>query len=91
MPNEPTLDFGEHCRRALEEEQCPLLTEEQRSALIALDKRLDGMSGEKNAELWSEDTLQNSSEWEEVGREARKILDSFGWPLRKLPWAADPL
>jgi hypothetical protein len=57
------------------------LTDEQRSSLAALDALTNGMSGEQNAELWTDDALRSRPEWDEVRREARKILELFQWPL----------
>ncbi len=49
-------DFDNWCRWALASADLKL-TEEQRSRLSALNRRLDQMSGEHNAELWTEDAL----------------------------------
>ena len=57
------------------------LTEEQRSNLLALDAHTSSMSGEHNAELWTDDALRSRPEWEEVRRQARKILELFQWPI----------
>ncbi len=73
-------DFDNWCRWALASADLKL-TEEQRSRLSALNRRLDQMSGEHNAELWTEDALRSRPEWEEVRREAREILELFQWPI----------
>jgi hypothetical protein len=59
------------------------ITDEQRSALSALDARLNEMSErhERDKELWTEEGLRSRPEWKEVRRDARKTLESFQWPL----------
>jgi hypothetical protein len=37
------------------------------------------MSGEDNADLWTEDAIRFRAEWDEVREKARRILDVFGW------------
>lgn len=81
IPFEIADEFDNWCRWALRGAHAPQLTDQQRSALIALDKRLDEMSGEEHAELWSEDALRSRPEWDEVRDEAREILDLFGWAI----------
>ncbi len=73
-------DFDIVCRWALNTTDARL-TEEQRSRLAALDARLDKMSGELNADLWTDDALRSRPEWEEVRRNARTILELFQWPI----------
>jgi hypothetical protein len=79
IPFEIADDFGNHCRWILEGKDAPKLTSEQRSRLAALDRRLDAMSGEDNADLWTEDAIRFRAEWDEVREKARRILDVFGW------------
>lgn len=57
------------------------LTEEQRSRLIAMDDFIKGMSGQRNARLWTDDALRSRPEWEEIRRQARRILGLFQWPM----------
>ena len=81
IPFEIADDFDNWCRWALAGVDAPQLTNEQRSALIGLNKRLDEMSGQEHEELWTEDALRCRPEWDEVRDEARKILDLFGWAI----------
>jgi hypothetical protein len=81
VADEIALDFDNWCRWALNGSEAPTLTDEQRSCLASLDQRLEEMSGEHNAELWTEDALRIRPEWDEVRREARKILELFGWSI----------
>ena len=73
-------DFGHWCGWVLESKDVKL-TDEQRSRLTALDARLDEMSGEHNAELWTDDALRSRPEWEEGRRDARTILELLQWPM----------
>lgn len=51
-----------------------LLSEHQKSVVRALDKQLGEMSGSDRAELWSEEALRTSPEWERVRSLARSAL-----------------
>ena len=53
-----------------------------RGEKYGLDTRLDEMSGPHNAELWT-DALRSRPEWEEARRQAREILDVFGWSIEE--------
>jgi hypothetical protein len=81
IPFEIADEFSNWCRWALGGVDAPQLTNEQRSCLIALDRRFDEMSGEENAHLWTEDALRCRPEWDEAREEARKILDLFEWEI----------
>lgn len=43
-----------------------LLANRQASAVAAVDKKLQEMSGEENKDLWTEAALRDSSEWAQV-------------------------
>lgn len=60
-------------------------TDEQRAALRALDARLNEMSErhEEDSELWTEQGLRGRPEWEEVRRDARRILELFQWEFEE--------
>ncbi|MGD9723761.1 MAG: hypothetical protein AB7U76_21200 [Pirellulales bacterium] len=79
VADEIALDFDNWCRWALEGAGAPELTNEQRASLIALDHRFDQMSGEHNAELWTDHALRSRPEWAEVRRDAQTILRQMGW------------
>jgi hypothetical protein len=81
IEDEIAIDFDSYCQWALEGYQAPDLSSEQRSSLLALNTRLDQMSGQKNADLWTDDALRTRAEWEQVRNDARKILAVFGWPM----------
>lgn len=59
------------------------ITDEQQSALSALDVRLNEMSEnhESDKELWTEEGLRHRPEWKEIRRDARRILELFQWPV----------
>ena len=79
VPFEIADDFGNWCQWVLNAADVRL-TNQQRSCLISLDTRLNRMSGEDNADLWTEDALRSRPEWEEVRSEALDLLDLFEWP-----------
>lgn len=79
VADEVALDFSNWCRWALESPIAPVLTNEQRSRLIALETRFERMSSLRNAELWTDEALRSHSEWECVRSDARGIMDAFGW------------
>jgi hypothetical protein len=81
VADEIALDYDNCCGWALEGYKAPVLTDEQRSSLVALDERLNRMSGKHNAELWTDEALRCSPEWDEVRKDARRIMDSFGWSM----------
>lgn len=81
IEDEIAIDFDSYCQWALEGYQAPKLSNEQRTSLLALNTRLDEMSGQQNADLWTDDALRTRAEWEQVRSDARKILDVFGWSM----------
>ena len=80
VPFEVADDFGNWCRWALVSADVSL-TDEQRGSLMSLDRCLDEMSGEHNADLWTEDALRSRAEWDDVRRQARRVLELFHWSL----------
>lgn len=77
--DELALEFEEHYALvlALPEDTMSL---EQRSAIAGLDEFLSSMSGERNADLWTEHGLRYAAEWNRVRALARDILQAMGWP-----------
>jgi hypothetical protein len=61
------------------------LTAEQLSALASLAALLAEMSGEKNAELWTDAALAHLPRWQEVREHARSALQAFQWTLETPP------
>jgi hypothetical protein len=61
------------------------LTNEQQAAINALDARLNDMSErhERDPALWTEEGLRCRREWEEVRRDARKVLELVQWPIEE--------
>ncbi len=56
------------------------LTNAQLAALADLDRLLGAMSGPERPELWSEDALRTTPEWEQVRELARKTLTLLDAP-----------
>src|SRR4051794_33290736 len=79
--DEIAIGFDNWCTWALRGAGAPVLTEKQRSSLIALNSRLDRMSDEHNADLWTDDALRYNPEWDDIREDARRILDAFGWSI----------
>ena len=79
-PFEIADGFGNWCRWVLQAKGV-VLTDEQRSCLSSLDLRFDNMSGEHNARLWTEAAVRFNPEWDGARREARKVMESFGWTV----------
>lgn len=80
VADEIGLDFGHWCSWALEGHEAPALTDEQRSRLVRLNEWLIEMASRHDG-TGTEDAVRNRPEWEEVRRQARGILDSFGWSI----------
>jgi hypothetical protein len=76
VPFEVVDDVGHSSRWVLQSTDVEL-SDEQRSSLIALDALTDEMN--HNADLWNDDALRSRPEWDEVRRQARKILELFQW------------
>lgn len=57
------------------------ISDEQRSAVNALDARLNEMSDrhEEDVELWTEEGLRHRDEWRNVRRDAQMLLELFHW------------
>jgi hypothetical protein len=72
------LDFDHWCLRILTKFPGQL-TFRQKALLNALDAYLDAMSGEGNEDLWTEEAIRRSREWEDVRQLARQALEAFGW------------
>ena len=53
--------------------------------LKELDQYFNDISGESNADLWTEQELKNRNEWEFVREKAKAILVVFGWDLENPP------
>ncbi|WP_437527220.1 hypothetical protein WME79_42415 [Sorangium sp. So ce726] len=71
-------DF-DSARRAFLAETLPL-ARPQREALDSLDRYLDALSGEHNAEFWLDaDQLSLDPRWEVIRAKARLTLVAFGW------------
>lgn len=57
----------------------------QIAALKSIDDLLEKMSGEKNAEYWTDEAVRSGNQWAEVRLLAKKALDEFGWRLEEPP------
>lgn len=60
-------------------------SDEQRTAVQALDEILDRMSGEENASFWTEEALRADPTWDQIRSIAKAVVATFGWELRPPP------
>lgn len=61
--------------------EAPPLASPQRDAIDSLDRYLDALSGEHNADFWLDaDQLSLDPRWEVIRAKARLTLVAFGWP-----------
>jgi hypothetical protein len=57
--------------------------------LEIIDRMLGEMSGEENAERWTDDAVRTLSDWSTIRALARRALDTLGWELAPPPSFAD--
>jgi hypothetical protein len=86
-PDELVLNLEEALNGLLGHED--QLTEEQWSAVRALDARILAMSGEHHAEFWTEEALRGDPRWEEIRGLAKRAAEVCGWKLRAPPASDD--
>lgn len=64
----------------------PVLAESQRAAIEELNRYLDELSGEHNAEFWlNADRLGQDRRWDSIRKKAGAVLDALGWPHDQPP------
>lgn len=61
-----------------------LPSEAQLISLQAIDRQLAGMVRAQEAELWTERAVREDRRWREAQRLARAVIETFGWPARRL-------
>ena len=61
------------------------LTDAQRGALDAIERRLSRMSGREHVDLWGSDALRNAPAWAELRTLAAAALAAFEWPVEVPP------
>jgi len=66
-----------------------IFTELQRSALNAIDSKLDAMSALRNPDLWTEEALAKDENWLVLRELAREALSQFGWKADPPPPSPD--
>lgn len=82
IADELALDFDDWCETATKQHE---FMTDQLSALASVATLLSEMSGEKNAELWTDAALAQLPRWQEVRERARKALQTFQWSLDRPP------
>ena len=82
-PDELALDFEDGLYELVGHEE--EITEEQRSAIDALDALITSMSGKHNSEFWTDDAVRSNPGWESIRGLAKVVVAAFGWELRPPP------
>jgi hypothetical protein len=60
-------------------------TEQQKSAVTALDALITSMSGQANTDFWTDDALRTNPTWEQIRALARIAAATFGWDSSAIP------
>src|SRR4028119_1862389 len=82
--DELALDFDHWSECALGSDRGKL-SEEQKFLLRKLDGTFDQMSSGQSQNLWEEDALRNSPEWQGIRETAKAALTSFCWDTERPP------
>ena len=82
--DELALSF-DHCLRIAEKDTGLRLSRDQRKALGAVERHLDGMSGQGNAHVWTRTALLDGESWSRLRQTAQKALLTLGWDLEVPP------
>ena len=82
--DELALSF-EHWLGVVQADKGVRLTKAQRRALAAVERLLDGMSGQRNAHLWTRASLKDCKPWVLLRQAAHGALRAFGWDLDTPP------
>jgi hypothetical protein len=82
--DELALEFDE-CRQLAQPMLAGRLDQRQGQLIETLDSYLQSISGQVNAELWTEEAMRTSAEWERVRGLANEILAAMGWSTSPPP------
>jgi len=82
--DELALSF-EHALNLVRADQRRRLAGRHRQSLKEVERVLDGMSGQRNAHLWTRGSLREDEAWSRLREAARKALRSFDWKLEVPP------
>ncbi len=81
---ELALEFDE-CRRLAQPILEGSLDQGPNELVQMLDSQLEAMSGEANSELWTENAMHTSVEWERVRHLASELIVAMGWSASPPP------
>ncbi len=59
------------------------MSQEQAEAVLAVDRKLKEMSGERNSRLWTREALEQSELWSEIRRLASTALAALEEPDKR--------
>jgi hypothetical protein len=82
--DELALSF-DHALKLLQTDSRRRLAGKHRQSLSEVERVLDGMSGQRNAHLWTRASLREEESWSRLREAARKALKSFDWKLEVPP------
>jgi uncharacterized protein Yka (UPF0111/DUF47 family) len=77
--DELALEWEERYDFFLNSEESSMVNQAILEALQSLDDEIDQMSGEKRQDLWKDEALTNSIEWQRVRSLAKNVLRLAGW------------
>ena len=86
VADELALDFDQWLSVATSHAR---LAPEHLDRLLAINRKLEQMSGSHNAQLWTLDALANSSEWSSIRALAGDALKDLGWSSAPPPPSPD--
>jgi hypothetical protein len=75
--DEIALEFDDMAILAKKKYKDGEITENQYKLIEELEQKIDLLSGEDNSNFWTEDSLRNAKEWEEIRKLARACIESF--------------
>jgi hypothetical protein len=89
-PDEIALVFDETRRFVDELVDAEAISGEQARLIRQIDVRLDDMSGESKAALWTYEALGSDANWEAVRRMAKNVLNALSAEMSRprIDWAA---
>lgn len=64
---------------ALEDTDLDELSDNARSAIKELDDYMLSISGQENAELWTNESVSSSVQWAKMRKMASRVIKEFGW------------
>lgn len=83
VPDELALEFDESLRGF--RETGLRLPDDASDAILALDRQLEAMSGAEHSDLWNQESLAHSSDWQMIRALAQRVVVLMQWPAAPPP------